>query len=111
MSIQQKIWIGVAILGGIGAIFLIATLFSSVRTQRDAYELVRKYQDEKIADIVKDRDYERAEKDKVIAENERLDSILRLQVKQTIVKYEKVPVIINSLDRDGLRSAINKFSD
>lgn len=91
----------------IGGLLIVLTFIKNNRPGIDYKELV-KAKDETIKAIQGQRDIYKElneEKDRQISEHEKKDSILLIQAKQLKVIYEKIPVYINSLDRDGLRSA------
>jgi len=68
------------------------------------------YQDKMIEIISDDRINFRNKYDSVTALLLGKDANKAEQEKQIIVKYEKIPVYINSLNRDSLRAAVKRYS-
>lgn len=65
---------------------------------------------EKVSEsIARERDIYREWKDELNAELEKKDSLLQTQVKQTIIKYEKIPVTVRNYSNDELRRAVENY--
>ena len=91
---------------GIAVIVLSISLFTAFKNKGDNhYKELIKAKDETIQAVTRERDTERRLKDEAINELNKKDSLLQLKYKTNVVKYEKIPVYINSLDREGLRAA------
>jgi cell division FtsZ-interacting protein ZapD len=65
--------------------------------------------DEVIKSIERERDTYREWKDSEIARYRRIDSALQNSVKQTIIKYEKIPATISRYNNDELRRAVENY--
>jgi hypothetical protein len=65
--------------------------------------------DEVIQSIIRERDTYREWKDSEIARYRRIDSVLQNSVKQTIIKYEKIPTTVRNYSNDELRRAIENY--
>jgi hypothetical protein len=89
-----------------GVIALTVILFSSCDSKLKEKLAVS---EERVKWLEKERDQYRAEKDKVIAENLRLDSLLSIRQTQTIIKYERVAPAVLGLNKDGLRRAFTNY--
>lgn len=59
--------------------------------------------------VVEDRNYWRGKYDEVIGEIKYKDSLLQLKDKTTIVKYEKIPVVIRGYSNEELRRAVTEY--
>lgn len=110
MTKQQIIKYSILGMIAIAAIILMISLLTSYRNKGDDhYNELIKAKDETIKAIQEQRDIYKqlnAEKDERIEQHFKNDSILITQSKQLNIKYEKIPVYINSLDRENLRSAV-----
>lgn len=95
---------------GIAIIILVISLITSYKNKSDdSYKELIKAKDETIKAIQEQRDILKQlneEKDLQIEQHFKNDSILMARSKQLNVKYEKIPVYINSLDRENLRAAV-----
>lgn len=93
----------------ISAIVLFVSLITSYKKRADeSYKRELDAKDETIMVIREQRDIYRQlkeERDRQIEQHFKNDSILLVRSKQLNIKYEKIPVYINSLDRDELRAA------
>lgn len=98
---------------GIAVIILLISLFTSYRDRgNDYYKDLIKAKDETIKAIQEQRDIYKEVNERtnqILVEHEKKDSILYQQSKQLVIRYEKIPVYINSLDRDGLRAAFSNY--
>jgi hypothetical protein len=84
-------------------------LFKKVQSIQTYTAQIVKAKDETIQAIIRERDTYREWKDAAIAELQRKDSALQVKYQSTIIKYEKIPVYINSLNKDGLRSEYTNY--
>lgn len=98
---------------GICVVALLISLFTAFRNKVNGdYKELIKSKDETIKAIEGQRDIYKqviAEKNRELEQHFKNDSILAKQSKQLTVKYEKIPVYINSLDREGIRNAITNY--
>ena len=69
-----------------------------------------KAKDEVIQSVIRERETFRQWKDETVMELQRKDSLLQIKQATNIIKYEKIPVIINGYDNDELRRAIEGFN-
>jgi len=95
----------------ISAIFVIG-FFTRARTKGIDYQELLKAKDETIKVYQEERDMllkERTKDSIELSDHYKKDSILEVQSKQIQIKYEKIPVYINSLDREGLRAEVYKY--
>lgn len=59
--------------------------------------------------VIRDRDYWRGKYDEVIGEIRFKDSLLLLKDKTTVIKYEKIPVVIRGYSNEELRRAVSEY--
>lgn len=113
MTKAEKIKYAVLGLLAVAVIGLAVSLFTSYRNKdNDNYKELIKAKDETIKAIQEQRDIYKqlnAEKDLQIEQHFKNDSILMVRSRQLNVKYEKIPVYINSLDRENLRTAVYNY--
>ncbi len=104
LSKKMAIILGVLI---IAVIIILITFVKKSKPGIDYKELI-KAKDETIKAIENQRDIYKgliAEKDLQIEQHFKNDSLLLEKSKQIQIRYDKIPVYINSLDREGLRAA------
>lgn len=95
------------VIGVMGTVILMSVFGGSKKVIDKDGEI--KLRDEIIQTIREDRDYYRSKYDSVIAAATTRNEDLKNQYKNTVIKYEKVPVIINDYDREQLRRAVTNF--
>jgi len=113
MDKATKIKYAVLALLAIAVLILGISLITAFKNKGDNhYKELIKAKDETIKAIQEQRDvYKQVieEKNSQLAQHYRNDSILMVQSKQLTIKYEKIPVYINSLDREGLRTKVWEY--
>lgn len=109
MSKREIIWFALLTLLVIGVFALSVSIFKNKRVDTTGYDIAIKAKDETISAIKETREAYKemsALKNVVIAEHKKQDSLLATKQKQTIIKYETVPLIVNDLTDDELFHAI-----
>lgn len=111
---KNNIRIGLEIIGVIILIVLLVTMLRGCNPRIDntTYKDVISEMDKRF-EIYKEQ-ISKLEKDKQdlqdrIEQHERTDSALNVRAKQTIIKYEQIPMAVYSLSKDSLRSAVYNF--
>lgn len=84
--------------------------FSKGNRPDDLYKDLIEAKEREIDAVIRERDTYRAWKDAEVAENARVDSLLKEKLKTTIIKYENIPVNVRNYNRDELRRAVKEYA-
>jgi hypothetical protein len=68
-----------------------------------------KAKDDLIKSITSERDAERKLNDFVVSQLKEKDSLLKLKYQTNVIRYEKVPVIVEHYSNDELKRAVEEF--
>lgn len=107
---KDNIFKGILILIGILAVLLLAGIFfrSKPPVQSGIKEFIEA-KDETIKSIGRERDTYREWKDALNTEILIKDSLLKVNYKTTVIRYEKIPAAVNAMPADAIISAINNY--
>lgn len=92
----------------IAAIVIMFTFLNKENNNSD-YKEALKAKDDIIKTIIAEREADRAEREALIMDIRRKDSLLQLKYKTVIIQNEKIPVFVSGLSDSALRSAVEAF--
>lgn len=108
MTRSDKIKIGGLIAFGLMFFVLVFTVFRCNKSESD-YEDKIKALDDSLKVVQIERNFFRNQAQEAIRGHLYADSLLSIRAKQLNIRYEKIPALVNDLDREQLRRAITNY--
>ncbi len=109
MQLKEKILAAIFFVVAVVVATFVVTLLSKKNKPDDNYELLIKAKDDLIQVYKEHTEAQRVDIDRQNAQLMEKDSLLQIKEKTIIREYKNIPVYINSLDKDKLRSAIEAY--
>jgi len=110
METKQKILGGLFFVAAVIICTFLVTLFTK-KNQPDNIDELIKAKQEIIEGVIRERDMFRAWKDEKNLALQKKDSVFIHTYKTNTIRYESIPVYINNLGNDSLRSAVWNFAE